>query len=126
MHDFNDLMRTIKQAGNASIEAGKPSAVFYGTVLSPSPIKINVEQKITLEAEQLVLTRNVTDFETQITFGASSYTTSTEHSPDAHAHTLPGKRSITVHNALKAGEKVLLLREQGGQRFIVIDRVVAE
>ena len=33
--------------------------------------------------------------------------------------------SIIVHNQLKSGEKVVLIKEQGGQRYIVLDRVVS-
>ena len=34
-----------------------------------------------------------------------------------------GKKTFKVHNALKAGEKVLLIRVQQGKKFVVIDRV---
>ena len=36
-----------------------------------------------------------------------------------------GKKAFKVHLGLKAGEQVLLLRTDGGQKFIIIDRVEA-
>ena len=42
---------------------------------------------------------------------------------EAHKHAYVGKKTFKVHNALKAGEKVLLIRVQQGKKFVVIDRV---
>ena len=69
---------------------------------------------------------NVTDFEVDMTVnhttedkgggsGAAAY--------EAHKHAYVGKKTFKVHNALKAGEKVLLIRVQRGKKFVVIDRV---
>ena len=41
-----------------------------------------------------------------------------------HKHKIKGKKKITVDNSLKVGDIVLIAREQGGQRFIVIDKAV--
>lgn len=40
-----------------------------------------------------------------------------------HKHTIKGTKEITVKNALQVGEKVILIRQDGGQEYIVIDRV---
>ena len=105
LHDTTDLMVLIKKIAANAIEAGKPTDYFFGKVLSKSPLKISVEQKIILDSAQLILTRNVTEFETEIT--------------------IEGKRhKIKVHNELDNGEEVILLRQKGGQKFLVLDRVV--
>lgn len=41
-----------------------------------------------------------------------------------HSHGYTGKKKFLVHNGLKKGEKVILLRFQNGQKFLVLDRVV--
>lgn len=41
-----------------------------------------------------------------------------------HSHSYSGKKRFRVHNGLKQGEKVILIRFKGGQRFLVLDRVV--
>ena len=30
---------------------------------------------------------------------------------------------ITIHNGLVVGDKVILIRQQGGQKFVVLDRI---
>ncbi|MBE6070062.1 MAG: DUF2577 domain-containing protein [Clostridium lundense] len=40
-----------------------------------------------------------------------------------HKHAYQGKKKIMLHHGLKEGEQVMLLRAQGGQNYIIIDRV---
>ena len=127
MSSYTDLIRIMKKASLDAVESTKPVNVVFGKVTSESPLKILVEQKITLTAAQLILTRNVTDFNNEITVidwttenrsGGSGY-----DSFSSHNHDLIGRKKIIVHNALKAGEEVVLIRQQGGQKYIVIDRL---
>lgn len=167
MLDINDLLNSIKKAASEAVEASKPVAVMYGKVLSVSPLEINVEQKMVLHPAQLVLTRNVTDYETEATVhwltetksmnanhthelsGDISLDSKATISPNpdnenitiqnnvtntmaveqkninlSHNHSIDGRKSITIHNGLEVGDEVLLLRMQGGQKYIVIDKVV--
>lgn len=103
--DYSELVKAIKQAGYSATEAKNPVNVCFGKVTSLSPLKILVEQRITLGAAQLVLTKNVTDYYVNITINNTETT-------------------IKIHNALKYGDEVILLRKQGGQKYIVIDKVV--
>lgn len=43
----------------------------------------------------------------------------------SHTHSLvsEGNRLITIHSSLKIGDMVALLRESGGQRFYILDRI---
>ena len=115
-------VEVVKRAAVEAVEAGKPVNILFGTVLSASPLKIQVDQKSIYTSKMLILTRNVTDFEVDMTVnhstggsGAAAY--------EAHKHAYVGKKTFKVHNALKAGEKVLLIRVQQGKKFVVIDRV---
>lgn len=75
---------------------------------------------------QLILTRNVTDFVTEVTVdwntenkgGGSGYA-----SYETHKHPIKGRKKITVHNGLVVGDEVILIRQQGGQKYIVVDRI---
>ena len=40
-----------------------------------------------------------------------------------HTHEIVGKKTMTIHNALKVGDKVALLRKQGGQSYFILDRI---
>ena len=117
MPDAVDLIKEIKKAAVEAVKASKPVEVCFGRVTSVSPLKILVEQKMILGSAQLVLTRNVTDFETEVTVDWQTETAS------VHQHAIKGKKKITVHNGLVVGDEVFLIRQQGGQKFIVVDRV---
>ena len=40
----------------------------------------------------------------------------------SHTHKIKGKKQITIHNALNVGDDVILLQQQGGCNFIVLDK----
>lgn len=129
---MNEIVRIIKQAAIDAVEAQKPCTVLFGTVTKEKPLEILVEQKMTLSEAQLILSRNVTDFQTEISFDdpgvKQTYTTwdmseSSESTPRKIAFKEKVKHKITIYNALKVGEKVILLRCAGGQRFVVLDRI---
>lgn len=129
MPDANELVDTLKRAAVEAVEAGKPVNVYFGEVVSASPLKINVEQKMILGEKQLILSRNVTDFKTKITAGniKNYYYTGDVNSGTApvspsHVHAV-GTIEVTVHNGLAVGDEVILIRQQEGQRFIVVDRI---
>jgi 16S rRNA C1402 (ribose-2'-O) methylase RsmI len=102
--DAVELVKTIKKAALEAVESTKPVNVYFGTVESASPLKINVEQKMVLGESQLILTRNVTEYTSMITVQQST-------------------EQITFHNALEKGEEVILIRQQEGQKYVVIDRI---
>lgn len=123
---FSKLHDSIKTIALNALEASKPSGIFFGTVLSTSPLKIQVEQKMTLGAEFLVLSTLVQDFTVSMTVDHKTEDKSGgsgDSSFASHNHDYKGTKSFRVHLGLKAGEKVILLRVQGGQQFIVLDRV---
>lgn len=130
MPDAVELMKTIKRAALDAVKASKPVEVCFGKVTSVSPLKILVEQKLPLGEGQLILTRNVTNFKTYITGGNVKnyyYTGSDTDGGTApvvpsHVHAI-GKVQITVHNGLVVGDEVILIRQQGGQKYIVVDRI---
>lgn len=98
-------------------ENSAPTAWMMGKVISASPLKIEIEQRLTIDEDLLILTRNVTDYKVAV---RTSWETG---SAEAHSHGITGG-SMTVRNALREGEAVLLLRQEGGQKFVVLDRVV--
>ena len=64
--DAGRLVEAVKRAALDAVEAGKPVNVCFGLVLGTSPLQVRVEQKMTLGMGQLVLSRNVTDYETEV------------------------------------------------------------
>lgn len=105
---------------------------------------------MTLTAAQLILTNAVRDYTVYMTIdhatgsalgsidlthqhsysgttsGNESYSGNTGNAGAkdlTHSHSYTGKKKYTVHLGLKTGEKVILLRCDGGQNYIVLDRV---
>lgn len=126
MPDAVGIAKKIKRAAIEAQESTKPVEICFGKVTSASPLKILVEQKLPLGEGQLILTRNVTDFTTEVTVdwntenkgGGSGYA-----SYETHKHPIKGRKKITVHNGLVVGDEVILIRQQGGQKYIVVDRI---
>lgn len=143
MPDYSELLNTIKQAATEAVEAGNPVNICFGKVTSASPLQILVDQKMTLGSAQLVLSRNVTDHTTMVTVQWESESSLTTHSHTikgkdsngddidltsgtknlAHTHDIEGTKQMTIHNALEKGEEVILAKMQGGQKYIVLDRI---
>ena len=126
MRDFNDLVTAIKKASVEAVNASKPMNLTYGKVVGVDPIKINVDQRLNLTSKQLILTGNVKDFEVEMTVDHVTEETSGgggDLSFASHSHRYSGKKMFTVHNGLKLGEKVIMIQVQGGQKFVVLDRV---
>lgn len=101
-----DLYNAIKVAAMKAVEASQPSDFVFGKVSSVSPLQVKVEQKLILGSAQLVLTRNVTDHSVNMTIGENV------------------KQKVTIHNGLKIGDEVILLKKKGGQKYLILDRVV--
>ena len=106
----------------------KPADIFFGTVESISPLVIGIDQKLKLTEEALILTSAVSEHGAKVT-ADNKYR-------DAYISDLDGtsgscrirmgleNEEITVKNGLSKGDGVILLRVLGGQKFIVLDKVV--
>ncbi len=118
MADINDLLVVIKQAALDAVDNVKPTAFMFGVVESAKPLRVRIDQKLVLDEAFLTLTRNVTKYSVDIELEEETET------EQGHIHKIKGKKKITVDNSLKVGDIVLIAREQGGQRFIIIDKAV--
>lgn len=82
MLNNDDLLNVIKQAAMDAVNASKPTDGIEAEIISLEPLKIKVDQKLTLTKEFLTITNE-----------------------------MEGK--------LKKG-KVMLLRLQGGQKYVIL------
>lgn len=133
MFNSNDLVKLIKKAAVEAVNASKPANMVFGKVISEKPLKIKVDQKLILTEAQLVLARDVTDYEIEMepSLDEAPYFHLTEATAggtedasfESHAHEYKGRKKFLVYNALKNGEEVILMQVSGGQKYIVIDRI---
>lgn len=122
MHDMNDFAKLIKRAAIDAMKESKPMSIVFGTVVSIEPLKIKVEQKLTLTTAQLILTNSVRDYNLDMT--VNHFTDEDLSTDPKHKHSYTGRKTFKVHNGLVAGDGVILLQMQGGQKYIVLDKAV--
>ena len=114
------LLETMKQVAQATNDAGMPTAFLFGSVTKTSPLTIRVDNR----------------FDTQFASGVKGSPSTEEKSGGsgdasfaAHSHTLKGNYQTNTdakseyYYGLAVGDKVVLLRNAGGQAFLVLGRV---
>lgn len=149
--DAQRLVELMKQVARMVGDESAPFSFCLGKVLTPATdgtkvdgLRVQVSQKLILGDKQLILTNAVRDYEVKLTTkgddktavictpendahytGTAMLTTGTPSPPDFanHNHAYAGDKWFKVNLKLKAGESVLLLRIDGGQKYIVLDRV---
>ena len=128
--NFADIIKKISIDAN---EQKKPVNFMTGIVESVQPLTINVEKRITINENNIILTDNVSDYFTWFEFSDSNikqevanWDLEEEDKSDNYKISFesPVKHKIKIYNGLKIGEKVLLLRVQQGQMFIVLNRLM--
>lgn len=103
---MDNLTALIKRAALEAVDAGKPSQIAYGKVINDKPLQVKVSEKLILTSEVLIVPEYLTDHE--ITMETST----------------GGEITYMVKNALKTGDQVVMIRNRGGQNYLIIDRTV--
>mgnify|MGYP005913099381 CR=1 FL=1 len=122
-----DLLGLIKQAAVEAVNAGSPMGLLFGKVTSIDPLTVQVNQKLILTEEFLVLTYAVKDHYRDMTVNHMTENASGgsgDAAYAAHNHHYVGRKQFLIHNDLQVGEHVALLKAQGGQQYLILDRVV--
>lgn len=83
-----NFVQLIKQCAIDAVNASKPCGTYIGKVTKVKPLKVSINQKMTVNADFLDVCE-----------------------------------TLTGSNSLKKGDIVLLIRQQGGQKYTIIDRV---
>jgi hypothetical protein len=109
------LREAIMKIGLGVVQASDPVAVMYGTVVQVDPLEIQVDQRLTLPAAVLLVPESLVGYTVDLghTHNLSGSTTGT-------ALTQP----VVIRRPLEEGDNVLLLRLQGGQLYVILDRVM--
>ncbi len=116
MYSISDFTTMIKEMNLNAVESTSPMEVLYGKVVGVNPLKIMINQKLTLGQRQLILTRNVIDYEVNITVRNLE--------EEESVHNEKEQSAFKIYNGLQLGEVVILISDKGGQKFIVLDKVV--
>jgi len=127
LHDATDLLNSIKTAATQAVMNSEPMNLLFGKVLSDKPLKVEIEKRLVLTKNELIVPLSLTDFKIKMTVdhktenkgggaGDSAY--------ESHNHDYKGKKEFKVHNALKRGDEVILIKMQGGKQYLILDRLV--
>lgn len=128
------MIQIIKQAAIDAVDQSSPMTITYGTVTKINPLEIMTDQKTPLFSEVLALTSNVINRKAKISFDnpaikniVKNYSIDDEAGGNYKlSFQEKVKNEVTIYDGLKVGEKVILLRVNGGQKYIVLDRLVSE
>ena len=130
------MIDVIKEVVEKLLERKKMTKLEFGIVETVNPLTVRVEDKKLLQAEDLILSHLVRDYYVDITVQHStdsihgSWDTNHDHPnvgknviPIDHEHEYTGRKKILIHNALLKGEKVIMIRQEGGQIYYILDRI---
>ena len=118
------MIEAVKKIVSNMLENSKLSKLEFGTVESVEPLKIRIDQKKVINYYVDITVQHSTDS----IYG--SWDTSHDHPgawknviPIDHEHEYKGRKKIMMHYSLKKGEKVVLIRQDGGQLYYILDRI---
>jgi len=94
------MLALIKKAAADAVEASNPVGIYYGVIKTASPLEVEVDQRFILTSEFLELTEATKEL--RIPQGTGEY---------------------ILRRKLQEGDRVILVRIQGGQKYIILDRV---
>lgn len=102
-----NLLETIKTAAIDAVNSTKPVEIVLGIVLSTQPLKIELEQKLSLSEAFVIVPEELTNRTVKIIIDDV-------------------EKEIEIKNALQVGDKLALAKIQGGQKYLIISRLVNE
>ena len=108
------MLEAVKLLAYDVLQQENIADICYGTVTAIEPLKIMLEQKLELTEEFLVLSQNVVKHYESFYMRKKNSNGEWEH------------YEIIIEKELKKGERVILMKMTGGQRYVVLDRVGEE
>lgn len=99
------LIDVIKRAAMDAINNAQMCDLRVGTVVSTAPLKVKVSNVFTVPNTLLIVPQHLTDYEVSVKLSGTE------------------EQTLEIKNALKTGDRVALLRKQGGQSYFILDRI---
>ena len=135
------LVELMKTAAIGAVENKSMADILFGEVTSEKPLKVKVDNRFELDESFLIVPRNLTDYTVTVMIDNRTeidlirnighiHSTPAGDSGSAldinldHSHAYKGDKKYIIKNGLKTGEKVILLRAIGGQKYYILDKVV--
>lgn len=136
MQSMNDFLKAVKKAAKEAVQESDPTTMVYGTVIEADEetgevALIQIDQQWILDADQLIIPttykeRTVEKVKIKGNCIAQLHACLTkceiEYELDEGCEEDEALVDVTIKDFLKAGEPVIITRQQGGQKFIVTGR----
>lgn len=118
------LLETIKKAGMEAVGSTNPVGIMFGTVNSTSPLEITVDQRFIITGEFLIIPESLMQYLIDLE-GVMTFVEPLPPDPPekTYIYYATGNDLIVKRKPLANGDKLILLRVQGGQKYLVLDRV---
>lgn len=125
----------IKSHAQALMENNQMCDLRFGEVISVSPLKVKITTQFILTESLLIVPEHLTDHKVYVTIDwetenhthghtiSDTYTGGGSATNNTHKHGVTGKKAMIMHEALKVGDKVALIRKTGGQVYYILDRI---
>jgi hypothetical protein len=143
----------MKIAAMDAIENSKPSDLRFGTVTSVTPLKVMITNDFIIPESLLVVPKHLTDYSVvtnvggsgdEVQGGSQQPTSSVEMYVEGETLMINTNiggvetfaltdedeevdgvddRTLTIYNGLEVGDQVVLLRNQGGTSYLILDRI---
>lgn len=110
-----ELLNVIQEISQNTANNTDSIKIHFGVVTSAKPLRIKIDNKFELGETFLILTNDVKDYETEFSTGP--------HTDTGEDTLTVQKKKVEIHNGLKKGESVVLLKLPNGKKYIVLTRV---
>lgn len=143
------LIQLMKIAAMDAMDNNQMCDLRFGKVTSVNPLKVQISSQLTIPESLLIVPMHLTDYKVRVNFDWDTETDGGDHSHNYvdtnmsaattsstiqtkstdHHHQIKSEnddnktKTITILSHLHKGEKVALLRKQGGQCYYILDRV---
>lgn len=111
------LIGIVKQAALDAMENSQVCDLRFGEVVSIEPLKVKVTNQLTIPSSLLIVPEHLTNYEVGVTI---EWETKSEQE---HTHLVNSTKTMVINNELRLGDRVALLRKQGGQSYFILDRI---
>jgi hypothetical protein len=103
------LLNIIKCTALDAVDNAQMCDLRFGEVVSTSPIRVKITNQFTLPSSLLIVPKHLTNYTVNVVMHDDNDTDK--------------EYEMRVNNALKLGDRVALLRKQGGQSYFILDRI---
>lgn len=123
------MVKVLQRAAVEAVRASKPTEVTHGKVVSIEPMQIMVDQKITLGELQLDRGETMEEYmaETELEIEEIDLALTMEIDGKSVMAKVKGSGKMIgkmkARRSLDVGDEVILVRQQGGQKYIMYDKV---